>query len=434
MSNQGWAAITRTIRGATTGTTLRAAVVIAGLGAVACSPAWAGAPGRTIVVRSVGEFTATTARPAGGTFEFVERIRGDGRTRPGYRIAASGLDASRDENGRRVAHGAFLLPAGGGDEVFLGRLEVSGKGDGRLRKRDAAEILTGAGAPLRALAGSTVEVRGPAGTMLRGTLPAFALDGANTSTDRRETYGLFVPISSSTPKSGPGRFAFRTDEHATGEIRNRTVIESPGLPVTSTYTVYLFGPRTILLGRMVNNARLGAKLSLDSRRAPIPGGIVRWSEFDGGRIEVRRGGTVMLRGAITIFRAASERVADAGWARSRATVELIAAEGAGAARGLLTASVLTKPRRRLQEIRVRTFDLPAADAPYVVATLEPDGVRHELGRFYVRGTAAAGGFRLTTRRGDATPPGGVLGQAGRPIEVTNAAGSVILTGTFPALD
>lgn len=415
------------------GGALLTAGVAAALALGTAAPAHARARWATSVLRSEGTFAATTERPATGTFSFVEKVRVSGAEKASYVIEAAGLDASRLANGRRVPHGAFLLPPGGG-EVFLGSLRVDGKGRGRLRKRNAGGILGTEATPLRRQAGGTVEVRSPQGTVLRGTLPAFALDDADTSADRRETYGLFVPISSSTPKSSPGRFTFRSDESETGAVRNRTVVQASGLPPTSTYTVYLFGPRTVVLGNMENHPLRGATLSLDSDRAPLPGSITRWSEFDGGRIEVRRGGTVMLRGAITIFRAASERVEDAGWARSRATVELTPTAAGGDARALLTASVLTKPRRREQEIRFRALDLPESGMPYTVATVEPDGVRHELAVMYVRAPAGSGAFRLSTRRGQPTPPGGVLGQAGLTVEVTNASGTVVLTGTFPTLD
>jgi hypothetical protein len=390
-------------------------------------------PSSSSIVRSTGDLAATTARPATGTFELIEKIKIDGREKPGYVIEASGLDASRGDNGRRVEHGAFLITVGG-TEIFLGSLNVNGKGEGRLQKRNATKILGPQGTPLREQEGATIEVRGPLGTVLRGTAPAFELDDAGKFTDRRETFGRFVRISGSAPTGTPGSFAFRTDEHSSGEIRNRAVIQSNSLLKGSTYTVWLFGPRTVSLGNMENHPNKGATLSLDSRRAPIPGNIVRWSEFDGGTVEIRRGGTVFFRGSITIFRSASERVEDAGWARSRSTVELVATASGGDARALLTASVLTRPHSREQEIRVRAFDLDKNAGPYVVATVEPDGVRHELGTFDVRGKATAGGFRLTTRRGDRTPPGGVLGQAGRPVEVTDAGGTVVLTGTFPTLD
>lgn len=405
----------------------------AGLAVGGTLPAEAGGPWRTSVVRSESEMSATTERPATGSFSFVEKVTRAGREKASYVIEATGLDASRLPDGRRAPHGAYLLPPGGG-EVFLGALTVDGKGRGRLAKRNAGGILGESATPLRRQAGATVEVRGPQGTVLRGALPAFALDESGATSDRRETYGLFVRVSSAAPTSSPGRFAFRTDELASGEIRNRAVIESGSLSADSVYGVYLFGPRIVSLGIMENHPRLGATLSLDSRREGIPGGIVRWSEFDGGTIEIRRGSTTFFRGAITIFRAASERVEDTGWARSRATVELAPTAAGGDARGLLTAAVTTHPRRREQEVRVRAFDLPTSGMPYVIETIEPDGVRQRLGTLYVRGDAGAGAFRLSTRKGDRTPPGGVLGQSARPVEVVSSAGAVVLTGTFPTLD
>ena len=405
----------------------------------ASATARAGDPRSSSVVRSVNGLEPTTTRPASGSFEFREKITSDGREKPAFVIQASGLDASRGSDGRRVAHGAFLLPASGAPEIFLGRLEVSGKGDGRLQKRNATGVLGDNGTPLRAMEGGTLEIRGPDGVVLSNALPAFTLDDADTSTDRRETYGLFVRVSSAAPTGAPGRFTFATDAHATGEIRNRAIIEGSTLAKGSTYGVYIVGPRTVFLGNMENHPNLGATLSLDSRRSPIPGGIVNWAEFNGGTVQIRRGSAVYYTGAITIFRPASEPAEDAGWARSRANVELVAstplpASAGGNGRALLTASVLTKPRRREQEIRVRAFDLPATGNPYAVVTVEPDGVRHVLGRFDAQGDAGAGGFRITTRRRGSTPPGGVLGQAGRPVELRDVFGTVYLTGTFPTLD
>jgi hypothetical protein len=183
---------------------------------------------------------------------------------------------------------------------------------------------------------------------------------------------------------------------------------------------------------MDNHPAVGASFTMDSRTTTIPGGVVRWSEFNGGLIEVRRGGTVMLRGDITPISTADQPVGRVGNARWKQTVELTPTSGE--ARGLLLVSVKTAPRRRMQEIRMRIEDVDSDAGPYTATVIVGGATRTRLATFNVNGPAATGGFRRSTRRGDPIPDRFVFDAAGGPVEVTDAAGTVVLTATFPTFE
>ena len=69
----------------------------------------------------------------------------------------------------------------------------------------------------------------------------------------------------------------------------------------ASYRVALIGSRFVDVGAMRLGDAAGATLHLDSRRAALPGGISDLQEFGGGRIEVRRGSTIVLSAPIPHF-------------------------------------------------------------------------------------------------------------------------------------
>jgi len=398
-------------------------------------------PGPRLIHIASGTLVDATDGTATGSFDLRAWVRDGGSERPDVVIRAEGLDATRDENGDRPPYGAFVLDAENA-EIFVGRIHVDRHGSGTLRLKGARGLFEGVDLPLRNFGGGTVDVRRGEITVLRGAIPTFALESAGTSSSRSETYGTFVALSA--PKHRPGRYQLRTDEFATGEIRNRIVVKASGVltgrspPTYSVRIINAAGNRIVTLGNMTNHPDVGASFTLDSRNAAIPGGIVRWSEFDGGRIEVRRGGTIMLRGDIAALSRADRPVGRVGNARWRETVELT--PPSGAARGLLTAAVKTSPRRRTQEIRLRIEDVDPAAGPYTATVTVGGEDRVSLATFKVRGPAASGGFRLTTRRRDKIPDRFnipdrfVFDAGGGLVEITDAGGTVVLTAIFPTLD
>jgi len=401
----------------------------------ALATALAASLGPRLKHRAGGELTDVSGGVASGSFDLRAWVRDGGSEKPKVVIRAEGLDGTLDDDGDRPDYGGFVIDAQGG-EVFVGRVPVNHKGSGKLKLKNARGFFEGVGLPLRSFGGGTVEVRRGAVTILRGAVPEFTLDGAGATSSRSETYGLFVALAA--PNHRPGRYQLRTDEFETGEIRNRIVVQASGvLTGTSppTYSVRLIneaGSRIVTLGNMDNHPEIGASFVMDSRNTTIPGGIVRWSEFNGGLIEVRRGSTIMLRGDITPIHEADRPVEQTGNARWKETVELLPTTGD--ARGLLLASVRTGPRRRTQEIRLRIEDVDPAAGPFTVTVVVGGATITHLATFDVRGAAATGGFRLSTRRGDPLPDRFVFDAAGGPVEVTDSADNVVLTATFPTFE
>ncbi len=385
--------------------------------------------------RASGDLIDVAEGVGSGSFDLRAWVRDNGNERSKIVIRVTGLDATQDDDGERPPYGAFVIDAANA-EVFVGRVRVNRLGNGSLRVNGARGLFEGAGLPLRGFGGGTVEVRRGDIAILRGSIATFALQNAGTSASRSETYGTFIPFSA--PDHRPGRYQLRTDEFETGEIRNRIVVKASGVltgqspPTYSVRVINAAGNRVVTLGNMTNHPEIGASFTLDSRSRTVPGSIVRWSEFDNGLIEVRRGGTLMLRGDIAPIRRADRPVGRVGNARWRETVELSAPMGA--ARGLLTVSAKTSPRRRTQEIRMRIEDVDPDAGPYTAAVVVGGATRTELATFKVRGQAATGGFRVTTRRGDPIPDRFVFDAAGGLVEVTDANGTVVLTTTFPSLD
>jgi len=404
-----------------------AAIALAG----AADPADAG---RAILLRSEGDLVSTTGGAAAGMFAVLSAVRKSGRERSFVWIDATQLDVTRTATGGLPRYDAFVIPVVG-DEVRLGRVRVNRRERGRLHLRRVERLFTAPGSGVRAQAGATLEVRGPAGVVLRGTLPAFevARDGRSAATS--EVYGRFVALLA--PFNAPGSYRFRTDEYENGEVRNRLVVRAPGLLTganTSVYRVRVInaaGNRFVELGEMTREPRTGASLQLDTRRAALPSGIVRWSEFNGGLIEVRIGGSVRLRGDIAPLAGVDQDIPPVGHARSAATIQLTSTGGRGI--GVLTVAVEQFPNRRTQRLRVRVVDLPRAGAPYTMVATAPSGTRTTLGTFATRSPSGAGGFGIDTRRGRHPPGFNAVRLGGQTVEVLDRGGAAVLTGTFPDL-
>jgi hypothetical protein len=379
-----------------------------------------------------GSLADVSGGVASGTFNLKAYVRDGGSESPKVVIRVEGMDGTRDDDGERPPYGGFVVDAGGND-VFVGRVRVNHQGNGRLRLTGARGLFEGQDMPLRGFGGGRVEVRLGTDVILSGTIPEFELIQAGTSRSRSEIYGNFTPYGA--PNHRPGTYALRTNEFESGEIRNRIVVKASGVltgrnpPTYSVRLINAAGNRFVTLGNMDPHPDVGATLVMDSRSTTIPGGIVRWSEFNGGLIQVRRGSTLMLEGDITPILEADNPQEPVGDARFRETVELFATSGE--ARGLFLAELKTLPRRRIQEMRCRIEDVDPAAGPYTCSVIVGGATRNTLATFKVKGAASIGGFRLSTREGDPIPRNFVLQAQGGPIEVTDAAGNVVLTGTFP---
>ncbi len=390
--------------------------------------------GRAIRLRSAGDLISTTGGVATGTFELLSAVRKTGRERGFVFIDAEQLDVTPTATGGLPVYEAFLVPVAG-DEVRLGRVRVNRRERGRLRLRRVERLFPVPGDGLRAQAGATIEVRGPTGAVLRGTVPAFDVARAGRSAATSEVYGHFEALI--PPFNAPGSFRFGTDEYENGEVRNRLVVRAPGV-LTGTNTsvcrvrvINAAANRFVELGDMAREPQTGASLLLDTRRAALPSGIVRWSEFNGGLIEVRIGSSVRLRGDIAPLSAVDEDISPVGHARSAATVQLTSIGGPGI--GEMTVSVEQLPNRRVQRLRVRIVDLPRSGAPYTAVATTPSGTRTTLGTFTTRSPAGAGGFGIDTRRGKLPPDFNAVRLGGQPLAILDNGGVPVLTTTFPEL-
>ncbi len=384
--------------------------------------------GSALTFRADGAFDAPESGIAHGEFAFTSRVRGDGRARDRVRCDVADLDATRDADGRLPRLSAVLV-APGGAETPLGTLRVSARGRARLARRVASAALA-----LRDAGGAALELRDASGTLLRATLPAFALDGADAWSRTREVYGRFVvPGLPSVPR---GSVLLRTTESSDAGVHSVLALRASSLvtgPTPSAYRALAFdatGGRVVELGALDPEPDVGANLTLDSQRRALPGGIVRWTEFSGGRIEVRVGSSVRLRAAIAPLRGVDEPQESVGHAHASASRALTPVAGPG--RGLVRLDVDALPRGHRERFELRLLDTGARTLH--VTARAASGTTTTLGDVVTKGAAGAGALVLDTRRGARFPGAPLVRLAGQTLDVRTSDGTLVFTTTLPALE
>jgi len=379
---------------------------------------------------------AVDGEPRSGEFRLTSTVLKDGTVEPEGRFRAAGLNVSRDASGRLPDYRVFLVPPTGVAHD-LGSMRVLSSGSASLRLRGVMSFPPS----IRALEGGSVEVRLGDVPVLTGTIPVFSIAGAGKSVFVQRVVGDLEGVD--RPRGSAGSFSLRSARRGDGSRRDRVAVVSPGLetfatPSSSrpTYRVLLFkeSGAAVDVGAMDLELRFGATLFRNSAKGNLSAGAQPLSLFGGGRLEVRIGGKVLLRGSIFHF----TDLDDAGQlfrvVRARGTEGLLPGSTDDPARGIVDLRVAVSPARRSARLRVKTVGLDPAKAPYSVVTEDIFDTRRDLGVLKMRPGSSIGVLRFSNRPRGVLPSGGVGALAGHTIEIVDKDGAVALSGLVPTLD
>ena len=189
-------------------------------------------------------------------------------------------------------------------------------------------------------------------------------------------------------------------------------------------------------GEAYLSARGRARLRAKSWKGGFPEEAASLRDFAGGVVELRLGDTVILRGDIPEFLGIGDenepgshsRVKAIGIKRLRSTPE-----GEGA-KGWIGALKVNRPTLQVEALWVDCLRLGEQGDEFTVVAVAEDGTETTLGTMTSRTRFEYAAMKLSTRRGDTIPGGGVLALGGQSIEVRDADGVAHLVGRFPDLD
>ena len=170
----------------------------------------------------------------------------------------------------------------------------------------------------------------------------------------------------------------------------------------------------------------------DSRFDAYPVGVSTLADFGGGKFELQKSGAAVLRGTIPAFAAlGAPRTADS-WTFYRGTSKLVATVNGGAGRGALVAEATAEPHRTSESVRIDVRLLGTAGNPFTVVAIDSKSVETTLGTITTKGGLGSGKLFLSAKNGTIAG-GGVLALSDERIEIRNAVGTPVLTGTFPTV-
>ena len=175
-------------------------------------------------------------------------------------------------------------------------------------------------------------------------------------------------------------------------------------------------------------------------RTDLPEGVDSLDDFAGGTIELRDAdGNAILDGDIPDFLSIDDENAPGSHAAARAQDKSrlrppAAAEGEdeSAAEGGMLARYTNRPRNLREMYVVKVQGLDADAGPYDVVALDGSD-EIALGEIETSGSRGRGKLRVDTKDEDELPGGGLLDLSQLDVEVRDAAGSVVLKGTFPRI-
>jgi len=382
-----------------------------------------------------GTLAATaTGGSATGQFTLRSRVRKT-RVRARIRLDVQGVNLSVGDDDVAPEFRASLLPPEGMTAIDLGTLRRRSDGTLRLRVKRLDALFPESHPTLRHFEGGAItvrRVRPEPTTVLTATVPVLQGPAAATWVSSRRSWGRFEAID--RVRQSPGSFQLRTESHSGGEFRNRVNIVSSRLSAAS-YRVYLINRArswTADIGAMKLLEGFGAVYDVDSRRAALPSGVTNLASFDGGRIEVRRGGTVVLRAGIPELRGVDEPSIRQRVALARGTEGLVPPGAPGLARGVLTAGLRVTERSRRRQLALDCVGLDPSDSPFQLVVAAPNGPRFELGRFDARRALGRGRWRV--RPGGFPAGSGLLDLSQGSVEVLDRFGEVVLSGAFPRIE
>ncbi len=242
-----------------------------------------------------------------------------------------------------------------------------------------------------------------------------------------------------------GRFRMKIVERG-DRSRERMVVKAHGLdatpgeddalPVYDLWLVNEAGDVEADFGDMRLHESGRARFRFSSRRHDYPEGVESLREFGGGTMQIRDAeGTVLADGEIPGFLGVGDDNEDGSNAAARAfgRERLTSPDEESRARGFVEARYVNRPDVTHQGIRVAAAGLDPEAGPYTVSTRASESAASVLIGELRLGRHGRGGLLLSTRRDDVIPGGSVLDLGGHTVEVTDAEGAVVLTGTFPEL-
>jgi hypothetical protein len=265
--------------------------------------------------------------------------------------------------------------------------------------------------------------------------------GAATTTTQ-VVRGRLLPSDTSSQAFGSFRMVVQTRGSAG---RERFEIDAWGLDTTKdgngnlpSYHAFLVNADASTeadFGEVYLAARGRAKLRFAYPRDSFPSGVSTLVDFAGGKVELRLDTTVVLSGDVPDFLGIDDTNGRGSHAAARAlgTERLHATRAGGRAKGLIEALYVNRPRVQIEGLTVECLHLGNAGDQFTVVAIDSGSNETTLGTMTSTTRFGVAVLRLSSRRGDDIPGGGVLALAGQAVEVRDGSGTAMLTGTFPDL-
>ncbi|MCK6482222.1 MAG: hypothetical protein L6R43_19375 [Planctomycetes bacterium] len=254
--------------------------------------------------------------------------------------------------------------------------------------------------------------------------------------------GRLLPTDDGSDATGKFAVAVTTR----GErVKEALAVDAWGLDATKgdggnlpSYRVFLVsadGETEADFGEAFLSARGRAKLRFSSARQDYPENADPLADFAGGRVEVRLEGDVVLEGDIPDFLGIDDENGKGSGAAARAwaSTRLRHTRDAKDAKGILWCLYASKPRGEVEALDIECLAVGDPGDEVTAVAIDDEGNETELGAMTVRTRYGVAVLRLSTKRGEEIPGGGVLALAGQDVEVRAADGTVLLTGVFPSL-
>jgi hypothetical protein len=247
-------------------------------------------------------------------------------------------------------------------------------------------------------------------------------------------HGKLEPVAQDGAERG--RFRLVVATRSNGSHVEKLEADARHLDPTLEYHVFLVktgGTDPADFGAMTVNAGGHGKLRFTTRLTSLPSGVTSIADYAGGTVEVRQGDTAVLSDTVPTFIGLTDGGTPGAAAFGHDASRLRAVDTSFHGRGQILARRQNLPGGVREELRL-TVGRMDNGATYTAYALFTDGSDVQLGTFTTSDPLGRGGFRLATAHGDTIPgPGSILDLAGLTVEVRDANGVAVLTGTFPTI-
>lgn len=251
---------------------------------------------------------------------------------------------------------------------------------------------------------------------------------------RHAVRGNLAPVAQDGAERG--RFRLLVGERSNGASFERIEAATRSLDASTEYHLFLVksgGTDAADFGAVRVGPRGFGGFRFDTRFASLPSNVTTISDYGGGTIEIRAGDTAVLTGDVPAFIDIGDGGGPGAAAFGRDREALRPVDESFAGRGVILARRQDLPRGVREELTVKCARM-SNGATYTVVAIASDTSETELGTFTTSDPLGIGGLRLRTARGDTIPGGSVLDLAGRSVEVRDAGGVAVLTGSFPTIE